>query len=108
MVPMNSVTVPSAAMVSPHCLVSDVLAVTGSNHTNVRIKPYTPVLIITPESSAETGEGAAGCASGSHIWPNGHMPALMPKPTRKSSSARLIPPPVASTCETCAAIWSKS
>ena len=32
---------------------------------------------------ALTGEGAAGCASGSQTCPNGHMPILMPKPDQK-------------------------
>jgi hypothetical protein len=54
---------------------------------NTRTIPYTPVLIITPDMSAETFDGAAGCASGSQMC-RGMMPALMPKPTvaqRKTS-----------------------
>jgi hypothetical protein len=37
-----------------------------------------PVLIITPERSALSGEGAVGWVSDNHIWPKGHMPALIP------------------------------
>ena len=40
-----------------------------------------PILIITPDMSAETGLGAAGCASGSQPC-SGHTPALIPKPAR--------------------------
>src|ERR1035437_9080394 len=56
------------------------------------MRPYTPVLIITPESMALTGDGAAGCASGNQIWPNGHMPILMPKPTRNRAKASVVVP----------------
>jgi hypothetical protein len=41
------------------------------------------VLSITPLISADTGEGAAGCASGSHTC-SGRMPALAPKPNTAS------------------------
>lgn len=37
------------------------------------------VFSITPLIRADTGEGAAGWASGSHTW-SGSMPALAPKP----------------------------
>ena len=50
---------------------------------------------MTPESMALTGEGAAGCASGSQIWPKGHMPILMPKPIRKSAKAKAVVPGLA-------------
>ena len=46
-----------------------------------------PVLIITPDMSAETWDGAAGCASGSQTW-NGTSPALVPKPTTASTNSR--------------------
>ena len=36
--------------------------------------------------SADTGEGAAGCASGSHTC-SGSMPALAPKPNSASANA---------------------
>ena len=42
-----------------------------------------PVLIITPESTAETCEGADECAPGSQEW-SGIMPALIPKPRSPS------------------------
>src|ERR1035438_2482840 len=47
---------------------------------------------MTPESMALTGDGAAGWASGSQIWPNGHMPILIPKPTRKRPKAMVVAP----------------
>ena len=47
-----------------------------------------PVLIITPDITADTGLGAAGCASGSQTW-NGTKPAFVPKPT---SASRNRPP----------------
>src|SRR4026207_2135652 len=42
-----------------------------------------PSLIITPDISAETCEGATGCARGSQTC-NGIIPALVPNPTRPS------------------------
>ena len=42
--------------------------------------PSTPILVMTPESTALAGEGATGCAVGSHAC-MGNMPALTPKPT---------------------------
>ena len=47
-----------------------------------------PVLIITPDISAETWLGAAGWASGSQTW-NGMTPALVPKPTSASRKQTL-------------------
>src|SRR5206468_657901 len=44
------------------------------------------VLIMTPLMSAETGEGAAGCASGSQAC-SGIMPAFAPKPKKASRKA---------------------
>mgnify|MGYP006889802312 CR=1 FL=1 len=41
----------------------------------------------TPESIAEIGAGAEGCASGSQAW-NGTSAALSPKPIRKNAAAR--------------------
>ncbi len=40
-----------------------------------------PVLITTPLSSADTGEGATGWASGSQMW-SGTRPALEPNPIK--------------------------
>src|SRR5260221_13028571 len=48
------------------------------------------VLIMTPLISADTGEGAAGCASGSHAW-SGSIPALAPKPKKARRKATLAP-----------------
>ena len=41
-----------------------------------------------PDMRAETFEGAAGCACGSHEW-NGNMPALQPKPQNARMKHRL-------------------
>ncbi|MCZ7639440.1 MAG: hypothetical protein M5U12_27390 [Verrucomicrobia bacterium] len=66
-------------------------------------------MIITPDSSALTGEGAAGCASGNHTCPNGHIPSLIPNPARNSPSASATRPGrFASKVGTCALTESKS
>ena len=44
------------------------------------------VFSMTPLIIAETGEGAAGCASGSQTC-TGRSPALAPKPSSASSQA---------------------
>ncbi len=44
------------------------------------------VFSITPLISADTGDGAAGCASGSQMC-SGTMPALAPKPKNASRKA---------------------
>jgi hypothetical protein len=54
-----------------------------------------PVLIIIPDISADTCDGAAGCASGSQMC-MGISPALVPKPTsasRKAMPAVAVPDP---------------
>ena len=51
-----------------------------------RSTPYTAVFSISPLIIAETGEGAAGCASGSQTW-SGTSPALAPKPSRARRKA---------------------
>ena len=55
-----------------------------------RSRPYSAVLSITPLIRAETGEGAAGCASGSHTC-IGTRPAFAPNPNsarRKAIAAQ--------------------
>ena len=47
--------------------------------------PYSPALIMAPESRAETWLGAAGCASGSQTC-MGARPALAPKPSTASTN----------------------
>ena len=42
-----------------------------------------PILIITPDITAETWLGAAGCASGSQMC-TGQNPAFVPKPASAS------------------------
>ena len=58
----------------------------------------TPSLIMTPDISAETWLGAAGCAAGSQTW-SGITPALLAKPSARSDedqrSARARPGPAA-------------
>jgi len=51
-----------------------------------------PVLIMTPDITADTCEGAAGWASGSHTW-KGMNPALVPNPT--TARMKSSPPPEA-------------
>ena len=46
------------------------------------------VLIMTPDMSAETWDGAAGCASGNQTC-NGMIPAFVPKP--KSTDPKSTP-----------------
>ncbi len=48
--------------------------------------PYSAVLSMTPLISAETGDGAAGCASGSQTC-SGTRPALAPKPSSARQNA---------------------
>ena len=48
--------------------------------------PNTPVLVSRPESSAEAGAGATGCALGSQMC-SGNMPALAPKPASRQPEA---------------------
>ena len=53
-----------------------------------------PILIITPDITAETWLGAAGCASGSQTC-TGQKPALVPKPTSASTKQTVLPPSAA-------------
>ena len=48
--------------------------------------PQTPALVRMPESSAEAGAGATGCAFGSQMC-RGNMPAFAPKPKRMQPPA---------------------
>ena len=50
-----------------------------------------PILIMPPDMSALTLEGAAGWAWGSHEW-KGTMPALAPKPKKASTKATVATP----------------
>ena len=65
---------------------------------------------MTPLMSAETGEGAAGCASGSHTC-SGRIPAFAPKPKsarRKPAEAQKVITEVAfETKEKQAALWNQ-
>src|ERR1035437_8907041 len=47
-----------------------------------------PVLIITPDMTAETWDGATGWARGSQTW-NGMAPAFVAKPTQTRTRAML-------------------
>ena len=61
----------------------------------LRISPYSPALIMAPDSRAETWLGAAGWASGSQTC-RGASPALAPKPSTASrNSAVMTPGPAA-------------
>src|SRR4051794_33514170 len=61
-----------------------------------RTMPKIPALIMTPDMTAETGEGATGWARGSHTW-SGTIPAFVPKPTtnKRNSASRVGPPSLA-------------
>ncbi|MDT4880562.1 hypothetical protein FQZ97_1163300 [compost metagenome] len=48
--------------------------------------PYSAIFSITPLISAENGDGAAGCASGSQAC-KGRMPAFAPNPNSASTKA---------------------
>ena len=52
---------------------------------STRITPSTPILVITPESTALAGAGATGWAVGSHAC-MGNMPAFTPKPTSMANT----------------------
>ena len=75
--PSTMVTAPSTASSIPHCL-SWRKTVVDSTRT-----PYIPVLVMTPDSTAEAGAGAAGWAVGSQMC-SGNAPAFAPKPTSTS------------------------
>ena len=45
-----------------------------------------PIFITIPDRKALTGDGAAGCASGSQVC-NGTAPALIKQPTKNSIGA---------------------
>ena len=60
------------------------------------------VFSITPLIKAETGEGAAGCASGNQTC-SGSTPALAPKPSKASRKPALAQNGVSS----CARILAK-
>ena len=52
-----------------------------------RSMPYSPAFTMTPESIAETGAGASGCAIGSHTCA-GTRPSLTANPMVKSQASR--------------------
>ncbi len=62
---------------------------------NPRQTAIMPAFVIIPESTAEAGEGATGCAVGSHAC-NGNMPALQPKPIdiRKNTASIIFSLPL--------------
>src|SRR5262249_21466227 len=60
-----------------------------SRSSETRNRPYTPILIITPDISADTWLGAAGCAIGSQTC-NGTSPAFEPKPTNASVKIKFL------------------
>ncbi len=63
-----------------------------------RKRPSTPAFVITPDSTADAGEGAAGCAVGSQPC-SGYRLAFAPKPSS-------ITPPIASTKPSCPATFA--
>ena len=78
--PSSIVTQPSAKMHAPQ---------TGSPRKRLQEiarMPQTPDFVSAPESRAEAGAGATGCAFGSQMW-IGNMPAFAPKPKRMQPPA---------------------
>ena len=57
-----------------------------SKSNDTRKIPYSAIFSMTPLINADTGEGAAGCASGSQAC-KGSTPALAPKPNTASTNA---------------------
>ena len=84
--PIHSTASPSPAV---KCQAASPKSVPGAglnSEKTVRKMPYAPALMITPDSSALAGDGAAGWAFGSQVW-TGNMPALTPKPSTSSTAA---------------------
>ena len=75
--PSTMVTAPMAASSSPQAPSYRKMVVDSTR------MPYTPVLMMMPDSTAEAGAGAAGWAVGSQMC-RGKAPALAPKPTSTS------------------------
>src|SRR3954451_9254803 len=59
----------------------------GSSGSEKRIKPYVPILSITPARITEPAVGASVCASGSHVW-NGNMGTLTAKPRNNDQNTQ--------------------
>ena len=78
--PSTIVTAPSARIRSPQRVSP------GSTCAVSRSTPKMPAFVSTPDSSAETGAGATGCACGSQMC-SGNTPALAPKPNSTHSAA---------------------
>ncbi len=81
--PYSAVPSPSPSVSKPHHH-----GPTRNRSRLTRSSPYTPTLSIRPLIIAETGEGAAGWASGSQTC-SGTRPALAPNPNKASTKATL-------------------
>jgi hypothetical protein len=75
--PPTAEAVPASMSATPHHG-----GPTPSQSVPARSRPITPSLIITPDMSAETWLGAAGCATGSQTC-SGMMPALLANPSAR-------------------------
>ncbi|SAL87776.1 hypothetical protein AWB68_08534 [Caballeronia choica] len=79
--PNSAVKSPSISMSTPHHATCRC-----SRSNTVRSTPYKPAFRTKPLIRADTGDGAAGCASGSQTC-SGKIPAFVPKPNSASRNA---------------------
>ena len=86
----SAITAPSAIVIVPaRMTIKPNFAFPKKPGTAVIRIPNTPTLVRMPESSADAGEGATGCAFGSQIC-SGNIPALAPKPSRMQIPAAKV------------------
>ena len=83
--PPSIVIRPSTRSMLPHAVLARKM------FAETTITPKMPDLVRIPESSAEAGAGATGCAFGSQMC-SGNMPAFAPKPKRMQMLAAQIVP----------------
>ena len=83
--PSSIVIVASASRALPKA------ALPGIMREHITISPNTPLLVSMPDSSAEAGAGATGCALGSQMC-RGNRPALAAKPASVSHTATVSAP----------------
>ena len=83
--PPSIVISPSTRMRLPHAVLARKM------FADTAIMPKIPDFVRMPESSADAGAGATGCAFGSQIC-SGNMPAFAPKPNRMQMLAAQMTP----------------
>ena len=102
-------TAPSTMVTTPRARITVLQDSSVQNRYRERMRiPKTPLLVRIPDSSADAGAGATGCALGSQIC-SGNMPALAPKPARARPPATYSAVRLSSgRAETAAAISANS